>query len=461
MTLELRPYQHEIVDFVIDNPRCNLFVPMGAGKTVSTLTAINHLSLVEDVFPALVIAPLRVATSTWPDEVRKFPHLRHLKVSVVAGDAAKREAALRVPADIFCINYENLPWLAQTLGGDWPFKMVVADECSKLKGFRLRQGTKRAKALAKYIHAKVKRYVGLTGTPAANGLQDLWAIAWMVDQGERLGRSYQGFMDRWFQAIRMGADPHAVQHKPLPFAQQEIQDRIRDVCLTIDIKKYFNTEEPIVNTIYVELPPKVRRLYKDMEREMFMRLGESDIEALNAASKTMKCLQIASGNVWVDKGAGVWKEVHDIKLDALASILEEANGMPVLVAYQWVPSLERILKAFPQARFLDTNPQTEKDWNAGRIPMLVAHPQSAGHGLNLQDGGNILVCYDHWWNLEEFQQIIERIGPTRQAQSGHDRPVFIHHIVARGTVDELVMARRETKREVQDLLLEAMRGRKL
>lgn len=454
--LQLREYQHEIVDFILDNPRCNLFIPMGGGKTVSTLTAIDLLSLVEDVLPVLVVAPLRVATSTWPTEIDKFPHLRHLRVSVIRGNTSERRAALRKPADIYCINYEQLSWLEDHLGDTWPFHTIVADECSKLKGFRLRQGTKRAKALARYAHSKTARYIGLTGTPASNGLQDLWAVAWFVDQGVRLGRTFQAFKDRWFQAVP-GGDGYS-QIKPMPFAQEQIQDKLRDVCLTIDLSKHMNIKEPIVTNIRVELPAKARKLYRDMEREMFMQIGEHQIEAFSAASRTIKCLQIANGAAYTDE-QGAFTEVHDAKIQALDSIINEAAGMPVLVAYHFKSDLARLRHAFPSGRVLDSEPSTIRDWNAGRIPLLFAHPASAGHGLNLQDGGNILAFFGHWWNLEERMQIIERIGPTRQAQAGHERPVFIYNIVAADTVDELVMARVETKREVQDLLLEAMKRR--
>lgn len=455
-TLALRSYQHDIVDFILKNKRCNLFVPMGMGKTLSTLTALDLLMLVEDVTPVLVLAPLRVAASTWPDEIKKWPHLRHLRISVVVGTPAERRAALRAKADIYCMNYDNLVWLDDELGDKWPFLTVVADECSRLKSFRLRQGSVRAKALAKHIHTKVKRYIGLTGTPSPNGLQDLWGITWMVDRGTRLGRSFDAFKQRWFQAVP-GGDGYQ-QIKPLPFAQVQIEDLLRDLCISLDARDHFDIAEPIVNVIRVDLPAKARRIYRDMEREMFMQIGEHEVEAFSAAARTIKCLQLANGAAYVDD-AGTFSEVHDAKIQALDSVISEAAGMPVLVAYHFKSDLVRLLRAFPQGRHLDANPKTITDWNAGKIPVLFAHPASAGHGLNLQDGGNILVMFGHWWDLEQYQQIVERIGPTRQAQAGHDRPVFIHHIVATDTVDELVMARRETKREVQDLLLDALKRR--
>jgi len=328
---------------------------------------------------------------------------------------------------------------------------VVADEATKLKGFRLRQGGKRAQALASVAHTKVKRFINLTGTPSPNGLEDLWGQTWFLDGGERLGRTFTAFRERWFQKSFDGYGSIA-----LPSAQGEMQDRLRDICLTIDAKDYFDLDEPIVNNIYIDLPIRARELYQDMEKQMFMELEGHEVEAFNAAARTGKCLQIANGAAYIDDKQN-WKEVHDAKLQALEEIIEEAAGAPVLVAYHFKSDLARILHTFPQARSLDANPSTIKEWNEGRIPVLLAHPASAGHGLNLQDGGNILVFFGHNWNLEERLQVIERIGPVRQKQAGHDRPVFIHNIIARDTVDEMVIERVETKREVQDILLAAMK----
>lgn len=454
-----REYQRTIIDQVLDTPRCAAWAGMGMGKSVSTLTALDILEMVEPG-PTLVLAPLRVAASTWPDEAKKWEHLRNVEVSAVVGTLDERKAALKKPATIYTTNYEQIPWLVEHFGDKWPFRKVVADESTKLKSFRLRQGSVRAKALAKVAHCKVDRFIELTGTPSPNGLADLWGQAWFLDAGVRLGRSFEAFKARWFQSIQVGNDRHAVRLDPLPFAQEQIEDRLRDLCLSLDARDYFDIAEPIVNTIRVELPAKARQLYRDMEREMFLSLEcGAEVEAFNAASKTMKCLQLANGAIYTDE-QGTWSEVHDAKLQALEEIIEEAAGMPVLVAYHFKSDLARLQRAFPKGRALDADPKTIRDWNAGKIPVLFAHPASAGHGLNLQDGGNILAFFGHNWNLEEFQQIIERIGPTRQAQAGHNRPVFIHHIVAADTVDELVMARRESKREVQDLLLEAMKRTK-
>lgn len=457
-----RAYQHHIIDHTLDVPRCGVWAGMGLGKTVSTLTALDALELVEPG-PTLVCAPLRVAATTWPDEATKWEHLRNIEVAPIVGSASERERALaRVAGDsanVFTINYENLPWLVETLKArrtKWPFARVIADESTKLKGFRLKQGTQRARALATVAHTEARRFVELTGTPSPNGLQDLWGQAWFLDAGQRLGRSFAAFQQRWFRAVP-GSTPQQTRIEPLPFAQQQIEDALRDLCLSLDARDYFDIAEPISTTVWVDLPAKARQLYRDMEREMFMQIGEHEVEAFTAASRTIKCLQLANGAAYVGESNEKWEEVHDGKLQALESIVEEAAGAPVLVAYHFKSDLARLQRTFPKGRTLDADPQTIRDWNAGRIPILFAHPASAGHGLNLQDGGNILAFFGLWWNLEEYQQIVERIGPTRQAQAGHDRPVFIYQIVARDTVDELVMARRESKREVQDLLLEAMK----
>jgi SNF2 family DNA or RNA helicase len=457
------PYQHLIIDHETDLHRCNTWAGMGTGKTSSTLLALSYLQLLEPG-PVLVIAPKRVALTTWPDEVAKWDQLRAAhRVVPVLGTPEARLRALRQDASVFTINYDNLPWLAEQLSGRWPFKTVVADESTRLKGFRTRQGTKRAKAIGRLAHSRVERWINLTGTPSPNGLKDLWGQNWFVDAGERLGRTYTAFQERWFvprQRMIKGTNKASgyVQWDPLPSAQDQIEGKLKDVSLAIDARDWFDIKQPITNTIRVRLPAKAQALYTAMEKQMFMELEGFEVEAVHAASRTMKCLQIASGAAYVDD-TGQWREIHDAKLEALESIIEEAAGAPVLVAYHWKPDLHRLLAAFPQGRHLDAEPSTIRAWNAGEIPVLFAHPQSAGHGLNLQDGGNILVFFSQWWDLEQAQQIIERIGPTRQAQSGHDRPVFIHYIVAEGTVDELVMERRESKKTVQETLMEAMKRR--
>lgn len=447
-----RPYQRQIIDGILEQPRVGVWAGMGLGKTVSTLTALDHLMLAEGG-PVLVLAPLRVAQSTWPDEARKWDHLRHLKVVPIVGSQADREYALRQAADVFTMNYENIPWLVERIGHRWPFRIVVADESTRLKSFRLRQGGKRAQALAKVAWAHVEHFIQLTGTPSPNGMIDLWGQAWFLDKGHRLGKSFGAFTSRWFQTIPT-PDGFGML-KPHAHAQKEIEGRLADICFAIRPEDHFDLRKPIVNHVYVDLPPAARKAYDEMQREMFAEFEGHEIEAVTAAARTIKCLQLANGAAYTDD-AGGWAEVHRAKIDALDSIVEEAAGAPVLVAYHFKSDLARLKRAFPQGRELDKDPKTIRDWNDGKIPLLFAHPASAGHGLNLQDGGNILAFFAHWWDLEQHQQIVERIGPVRQLQAGHDRPVFIHHILARGTVDELVLQRIQTKRSVQDILLEAM-----
>lgn len=448
-----RDYQHIALKHILSEPRCALWASMGMGKTSTCLTAIDALQFVEPD-PVLVLAPKRVAVSTWPDEAEKWEHLKDIKVTAITGTPDERRALLKADSNVFTTNYEQLPWLVEHYGKNWPFKTVIADESTRLKSYRSRGGSKRARALAKVAHSHTTRFIELTGTPSPNGLIDLWGQAYFLDGGERLGYSFTSFKNRWFQSIQVGAQRFAVRLEPHDFAQAQIQERLSDICLTLDANDYFDIDKPIITDVYVDLPAKARKLYEAMEKEMFFELKGDEVEAMNAAAKTIKCLQIANGAVYTDDG---WHEVHDAKLDALESIIEESAGMPVLVAYHFKTDLIRLQKAFKQGRVLDQDPQTIRNWNAGKIPVLFAHPASAGHGLNLQDGGNILVVFGHWWNLEDYQQIVERIGPTRQAQAGHKRPVFIFNLVARDTVDELVIERRETKRSVQDILLNAMK----
>ena len=448
------PYQKLILEHIAANDRCAVWAGMGMGKTVSAMTLLDAVRFVDDA-PALVLAPTRVANTTWPDEARKWEHTKHLRVRPMTGAAKDRLHGITTHADVYTCNYENLPWLVEYWGDRWPYRTVIADESTKLKSFRLRQGGKRAQALAQVAHTKVKRFIELTGTPSPNGLQDLYGQAWFIDRGQRLGRTYEGFKQRWFRPHPSGFGLEA-----LPHAQKEIQELLSDICITVEAKDWFDLREPIVNNIYVDMPARARKTYEDMEKQMFTELDSGhEIEAFNAASRTIKCLQIANGAAYTE-GNTEWQDVHDQKLQALESVVEDANGAPVLVAYHFKSDLARLKKHFPKGRELDKNPKTLTDWNKGKIPLMFAHPQSAGHGLNLQDGGNILVFFAHWWNLEERLQVIERIGPTRQLQAGHDRPVWIHNIIARKTVDELVIERVNTKREVQDILMGAMRRRK-
>ena len=448
---DLHDYQSDAIRFIQSTRRCALWMPMGGGKTVTTLTALDELNLVEDVFPALVLAPLRVARTTWPEEPQRWEHLQHLRVSVITGTPKQRERALAKEADIYCINFDNIKWLRDQLGGEWPFKTVVADEFTRLKSYRIRQGGSRARALGQKVHGEGSRFIGLTGTPAPNGVKDLWGQIWFLDKGERLGTTFSAFEQRWF---RKGYDGYSLV--PYDHTQAEVEEKLKDICLTV---RALPVDEPNVVPVYVDFIPSVRQLYKSMEESLFAQLEENEVEAANAAVRTQKLLQITNGAMYVDD-EGKWETIHNAKLDALESIIEEANGAPVLVAYNFKHDLQRLQGRFRKGRVLDANPNTVRDWNAGKVPLLFAHPASAGHGLNLADGGNILAFFGVNWNLEEHMQIIERIGPLRQKQAGYDRPVLVYPILARNTVDEDVMERLSSKRSIQEVLLDAMKRRK-
>ena len=464
-----RIYQHDIESFIFNTKRGLVLSGMGTGKTPATLSAIDRLLLFGEVSRVLILAPKRVALSTWRGEAAKFANLSHLNIAVAVGSASQRSAALARKAEITVCTYDLIEWLIEQHGDDWPYDMLICDEVTKLKSLRVSiqvsktgkkfmtgQGGVRAKALAKVSLNKTKRFIGLTGTVAPNGIQDVWALMFFVDMGFRLGTSFSAYVDRFFQRVP-GGDGYS-QIRPLPHAQKQVEDMMRDVCITIEAKDYFDLPPLIENNIYVDLPPAARKTYKEMEKALFTEIAGHEIEAFNAASKTIKCLQIASGAAYVDD-KGSWEMVHDEKLDALESVIEEANGMPVLVAYQFKSDLARILKRFKQAKHLSQDPKIIDDWNAGKIPILVCHPASAGHGLSLQHGSNIMVFFSTGWALETDLQVQERLGPARQAQSGYKRPVFVHRIVARDTLEEDVVARIKTKASVQDALMQALKRR--
>jgi hypothetical protein len=446
---------------------------MGMGKTVSTLTALDTLgSVYDDVFPALVLGPKRVARDVWPDEAKKWAHLSGLGGIVPAvGSESDRRHALAVNAPITSINYDVLDWLVTFWGDRWPYKTVVADEATRLKNYRgsvqksktgkefvKGGGGIRARALGRVAHSKVTRFIELTGTPAPNGLANLWGQMWFLDAGKRLARTYSAFRARWFDK---GEDGFSVV--PRSYAQEQIHAAVNDLCLSLDAADYFDIKQPIVNNIYVDLPPDARARYREMEREMFTEISGGEVEAFGAAARTQKCLQLASGAVYLTQDEAVpaskkeWRAVHDAKLEALDSVIENANGMPQMVVYEFRSDLARIKKAYPEAVDLATDKGLAA-FRTGTKMIGLAHPASLGHGVDgLQDVTNIITFFGHNWNLELYDQIVGRIGPVRQMQSGHDRPVYINHIIARNTVDEHVMLRRETKRSVQDILMEAMK----
>lgn len=446
-----------ITSYIIDNPRANIWSKMGTGKTASALTALDIMYSV-GCYPhkTLVIAPARVAANTWPAECEKWAHLKDLKMVTLTGGPAERIKALRSDFQIATINYENIPWLIQTCANDWPFRFVIADESVKLKNFRITQGGIRARALGLVAHKQVDRWVNLTGAPAPNGYADLWGQNWFIDCGRRLGKSYEAYKERFFC---YATDPNINKHAklvPVEHGTEIIQHLLQDVTITIESKDHFNLPEQFNNVIKIPLPKAILKQYKQLERDFFVKIEGQEIAAFSAAAKSIKCLQAAAGAIYLQPGSKEWAWLHDAKIDALRDVIEEANGAPVMVSYWWDSDLERLKKAFPQGRELDRKRTTEDAWNRGDIPILFVQPQSAGHGLNLQYGGNIIAFFSLWWDLDPYTQVIERIGPVRQAQAKLDRPVYVHHLVAERTLDEAVYARLQSKDRVQSVLMRYM-----
>jgi SNF2 family DNA or RNA helicase len=451
----LRPPQLPMVDWMREHKRNSLWAGMGIGKSSATLYTLDLLQLLGDIGnePSLVIGPARVARDTWPEEVAKWEQFKHLRVVPLSGEPEVRRDKLKAKADIFTVSYELLPWLVEHYMAKWPYRQVVADESDRLKGFRMKQGGQRAHAIARVAHTLVDRWINLTGTPSPNGLKDLWGQQWYIDRGLRLGDSYKAFMQRWFQRRWSGRGVD-----PLPYAEEQIHAALADCCLTIDPKDYFDLKEPIVIPVNVHLPPEARKVYKQLEKEMFAKLmSGGEIEAFNAAALTNKCLQLANGAVYTTYPE--WEAVHNEKIEALESVQAEAGGMPLLVAYSFKSDKARLLKAFSGAVDL-TEKRGMAQFRAGDAAIGLAHPASLGHGIDgLQSVTNILVRFGHDWNMGTRLQMLERIGPMRQLQAGFDRPVFVYDLIAENTVDEDVIAAHAAKRSVQDSLLMAMKRR--
>jgi len=441
------------MDHIAEHPRCAVFALPGAGKTGGVLAVLKGIQLLDEG-PALVIVPKGVLKDrTWEKEVAKWDDFRH-SIVTIKGDPAQRARCLKRKADFYIINYDQLVWLVTHLGDNWPFRTLICDESTRLKGHRLRQGGQRTKALAKVAwRPDIERVILLTGTPSPNGLKDLWGQLWFLDKGERLGRTWDAFTSRWF---RPSWDGYGIE--PFEHSQAQIQDRIKDICLTVDPGDYVPIDKPNEIPVEVELPPRARELYNDMERKMFIELAENEIEAVSAAGRVNKCLQLANGFVYHDD-QGSYAEVHEAKLDAMEHIIDELGGLPVLVGYQYKADLAMMKKRFPQ--LVTLKEISVADFATGRYPILAGHPASMGHGIDgLQDATNVAIDYSSGWNLEYDQQFIERIGPMRQMQSGHKRAVHRYRLIAVDTADEMVAERRTTKASVQTILLNAM-NRKL
>lgn len=448
MSIEFRPYEYQrtAIDWILDHPRCGLFLDMGLGKTICTLSAIDELIYERlEIRKVLVIAPLRVASSVWAQEAAKWEQTRGLTVSRVLGSAVQRRKALRQPADIYVVNRENICWLMKAQ--DFNFDMVVIDELSSFKS----PSARRFRSLRRVIK-NARRVVGLTGTPAPNGLMDLWAEMYLIDNGERLGRTITGYRETYFRP-GWGNGYVVYSYTPLAGSEAAIKAKIADVCISMKKEDYLDMPDRVFQDVEVELPAPAMAQYAAMERDFLLQIGDDEITALNAGAVNVKLQQMANGQIYKEDGS--FAELHDAKLEALEQLVEEANGSPVLVFTAFRADVERIRSRLGKAvHGLDT----EKDiaaWNRGEFPVVVAHPASIGHGLNLQQGGHIIIWYGLTWSLELYQQANDRLY-----RQGQKNTVSVYHLAAKGTVDEACLAALTKKSDTQAALMDYLKARR-
>ena len=437
-------YQEYAVKFIESHPISALFLDMGLGKTSITLTAVNELLFDSfEVRKVLVIAPLRVARNTWCDEIKKWDHLRNIKYSIVVGTEKERIFALNKRADIYIINRENVDWLVNKSGYKFDFDMIVIDELSSFKNHQ----SKRFKSLMK-IRPNVKRIVGLTGTPSSNGLMDLFAEFKVLDLGERLGYFIGQYRNTYFKPDKTnGAIVYS--YKPLPNAEDSIYERISDITVSMKASEYLKMPELVVSNYKVEMSKYEKKQYDEMKKNLNCEIKDGEITVSNAGSLSNKLSQFANGAVYDDEQNIV--EIHSRKLDALEDIIESMNGKPLLVAYWYKHDLQRIKKRF-DVREIKTGKDIA-DWNKGKIPVALIHPASAGHGLNLQQGGSTLVWFGLTWSLELYQQTNGRLY-----RQGQKNTVVIQHIVTKGSIDEQILKALERKNKTQEDLIEAVKA---
>ena len=443
--MKYKPYDYQTfaTNFVLEHPACGLILDMGLGKSVITLTALWFLLLDSfDVGKVLVVAPKRVAENTWPAELKKWEHLDGLTWSLVLGSEKDRRAALQRRAKIYIINRENVTWLVDNYR--WDFDTLVIDELSSFKSSK----AQRFRAL-KRVRPRISRVIGLTGTPQPNGLLDLWPQMYLLDMGQRLGRFVGGYRERFFLPDKRNREV-IYSYKPKEGAEEKIYELISDICISMRAADYLDMPELVASRVEVQMNAKERKLYEGFERDMVLHLKDGDLDAVNAAALSGKLVQMANGAVYGENRKV--HHIHDRKLDALEDIIEAANGKPLLVAYWYKHDLERIRQRF-EVRTIDT-PKDIADWNEGKIPVALIHPASAGHGLNLQDGGSTIVWFGLTWSLELYQQLNARLW-----RQGQKHTVVIQHIVAAGTHDEDIMNALEKKDMSQTALIAAVKAR--
>lgn len=446
--MKLHDYQEYAVKFIEEHPVSALLLDMGLGKTITTLTAINNLMFdMFEVRKVLIIGPLRVARDTWPAEIEKWEHLKHLRYSVVIGTPDERKAALQANADIYIINRENVDWLVSNTKFD--YDMVVIDELSSFKNHQ----SKRFKALMK-VRPKVKRIVGLTGTPASNGLMDLFAEFRLLDMGERLGRFIGQYRNEYFKPDKQNGYI-VYSYKPLPDAEERIYEKISDITVSMKAVDHLKMPELISNEYTVKMSEAEKEKYKELKDELILEVQDSEITAANAAALSHKLCQMSNGAVYDDENNII--PIHNRKLDALEDIIESANGKPVLVAYWFKHDRTRIAERLNKLGIVYQeikSAENIKNWNSGKLPVALIHPASAGHGLNLQSGGNFLVWFGLTWSLELYSQTNARLW--RQGQQSET--VIIQHIVTKGTVDEKILKALKEKDETQTALMSAVKA---
>lgn len=445
MNFSPHDYQAYAIDYIETHPVAAVLLDMGLGKTVISLTAIADLLF--DSFEAhriLVVAPLRVARDTWPAEIEKWSHLQHLTFSVVVGTPKERRAALMAGADITIINRENLQWLIESSGFPFDYDMVVIDELSSFKNHK----SKRFQALMK-VRPKVKRIIGLTGTPSSNGLMDLWAEFKLLDMGQRLGRFITKYRNDYFLPDKRNGQI-IYSYKPMPYAEDAIYRKISDITISMKSTDHLKMPELVSSQYEVRLSDAEAERYAELKQQLILQLPDGEVTAANAASLTDKLVQLANGAIYADTGDIV--EFHDRKLDALEDIIEAANGKPLLVAYWFKHDLQRIKSRFTVREIKSS--KDISDWNSGSIPVAVIHPASAGHGLNLQAGGSTLIWFGLTWSLELYQQTNARLW--RQGQNAGT--VVIQHIITKGTIDERILKALSLKELTQNSLIDAVKA---
>ncbi|MHB1654403.1 MAG: SNF2-related protein [Desulfitobacteriaceae bacterium] len=448
MKYEPHEYQEYTTEFIVKHKACGCLLDLGMGKSVITLTAI--VELLHEVTKILVIAPLRVAENTWSKECEKWDHLKHLQIAKVLGPEKKRLAALHSKADIYVINRENVEWLVKHYGKKWPFDMVVIDELSSFKSAT----SNRFKALRK-VRPQIKRIVGLTATPTPNGLIDLWPQVYLLDRGDRLGKTMGGYREKYFVPDKRDRNSGIIYTWKLkPGAEEAIYEKIADICVSMKAKDYLQMPERIDNFVHVEMSPKEKVLYKQLQRDMLLTFMEGDIDAANAATLSNKLLQMANGAVYDENGSV--RQIHHRKLDALENLWEGANGKSILVFYAYKHDKDRLYEFFKSRKInpreLNTS-QDITDWNDGNLEVVLAHPASTGHGLNLQAGGNIIIWFGLTWSLELYQQANGRLY-----RQGQNESVIVHHIVTTGTIDEDIIAALSRKDTLQSALIDAVKA---